>query len=135
MSFCFVRQAISRQPWPNRAKVSLLPNWSLATHIVKFSKRIWSFVASLSICLISSFLMIQNLGHFTQNMELHNSSGQIPRVARYLITYSILLLIFPMHCPILLQHPNLIFCPSFALRWVVTTFMIKTRHLPGGRCV
>jgi len=78
MSFCFVRQAISRQAWPNRAKVSLLPNWSLATHIVKFSKRVWSFVASQSICLISSFPMIQNLGHFTQNMELHNSSGQVP---------------------------------------------------------
>jgi len=83
MSFCFVRQAISRQPWPNRAKVSLLPNWSLATHIVKISKRVWFFVASQSICLISSFPMIQNLGHFTQNMELHNSSGQVPDYVQY----------------------------------------------------
>ena len=32
--------------------------------------------------------MIQNLGHFIQYMKLQNSSGQLPRVARYLIMYN-----------------------------------------------
>jgi hypothetical protein len=88
MSFCFVRLAILTQPCPNTEKVLWSPNWSLAACIVQISKRIWSFVASQCICMTSSFPMIQNLGYFTQYMELQYSSGQVLRVARYLITYS-----------------------------------------------
>ena len=88
MNFCFVRQVILRWPCPNAERVQGSANWSLAASIVQTLERIWTFIASQFICLISGFPMIQKLDCFIEYMEWQKFKWPATQVARYLIMYS-----------------------------------------------
>ena len=88
MNFCFVRQAILRQSCPNAEKVLGSANWSLAAGIVQILERIWFFIASQFICLISGFPRIQKLDCFIEYMEWQKFKWPATQVARDLIMYS-----------------------------------------------